>query len=151
MVDLLGRLSNQASPPVDHLSPDDQPVRQVVGADRTVHRGRRARRLTKGQIEGLIAQYQAGAPIESLMSDFDITRQTLFQHVKRSGIAKRTDVSRWTDAQLQEATNLYLGGASLSSVGRQFGIGATTVWNRLRAAGVTLKPRPGSQESTPAT
>lgn len=143
VVDLLGQLSNHP-PTVGHQHVDGQasPVDAVGSTPRV--RGRQApRRLTKKGVALLVKRYEDGEPIAALIIDFGITKQTLFSHLRRSGVTKRSTNLTWSDEELGEAIALYESGASLAAVADHMGVGSTTVWNRFRAAGVTLRPRRG--------
>ncbi len=43
-------------------------------------------RLTKEKVSKLLAGYQAGQPIRSLVQQFGINRDTIYEHLRRAGI-----------------------------------------------------------------
>jgi transposase-like protein len=113
-VDLLGRLSNPAQ-----------------------------RRLSPADVDDLIATYRAGATIRHLAAEFGIHRTAVAAHLDRHQIPRHRERTAWERGTLEEAAELYASGLSLADVADQFGIDAQTVANRLRRAGVAVRPRRG--------
>jgi hypothetical protein len=91
----------------------------------------------------LLDDYRNGEKIVELASRFGINKPTMLHHVAAAGLPRRTDSRRWSSDDLGVASAMYQDGASLAVIGDRFDLGATTVWNRLRAAGVELRPRRG--------
>lgn len=101
------------------------------------------RRLSPADIDDLVAAYKAGANIRQLAANFGVHRTTVTAHLDRQRIRGHHTLTAWTDDTLREATELYATGLSLAAVATRFGIDAQTVANRLRRAGVPVRPRRG--------
>lgn len=143
MVDLIGRLSNPRAEPVRANFGDDlEHSAQVVEPVPRPSRPRR-RRLTGPEVSDLLEGYRAGEKLGTLASRLGTSKDTDIREVTRAGIAKRSESLGWSGDDLLAAAEMYRAGASLASVGERFGIGSTTVWDRFRAAGISLRPRNG--------
>jgi len=143
VVDLIGRLSNPRRPFVESSVAGDADGLPVAD-EAPVRRVRpRHQRLEPCQVAELLKGYEAGQRLDALMATFGISKDTVLRHVDRAGMPKRSESRGWSDVDLGVASTMYGEGASLAVIGELFGIGSTTVWNRLRAAGVPLRSRPG--------
>ncbi len=78
-----------------------------------------------------------------LAGRFAISRTTVMAHLDRRNVQRRVAVREWDDDALSRAARSYADGSSLAHIGDQFGIDPQTVANRLRRAGVAIRPRPG--------
>ena len=87
-------------------------------SDRT---GARLRRLSTGEVEGLIEKYRSGATVKTLAEEYAIHRSTVMDHLRRHGIPRRSDSMRWTPEQLAHATSLYRQGLSAAAISSQYG------------------------------
>jgi AraC-like DNA-binding protein len=100
------------------------------------------RRLARPEIEALVDQYRGGTQeLQELAAEFGVHRTTVAAHLDRAGVTVRRKAL--TAAQIDEATRLYESGWSLARIGRHLGVYPTSVYYRLRQAGVRLRPRPG--------
>ena len=108
---------------------------------RTTHR--RKRRLSKPEIDQIIAKYQSGASTNQLMIEHHLAKRTISALLRARGAKLRRQ--GLTDDQAREAANLYIAGRSLAWIANHFGgISPTTVARALRRQGLSLRSRPGS-------
>ena len=77
------------------------------------------------------------------MHEFGIHRTTVAGHLDRHRVARHNEQRAWDDEILNQAAEVYATGRSLADVADQFGVDAQTVANRVRRAGVALRPRRG--------
>lgn len=98
------------------------------------------RRLLPHEINDLIDAYRDGVEVRELAIRFNIHRTTVLAHVARAGVPGRRDK---LNGRIDEARLLYEQGWSLKRVGEELGVGASTVYNAFRAAGVRTRPRRG--------
>lgn len=114
----------------------DQPVRSD-------HRPlmRRARQLPDDEIARLVADYEAGVLVDDIALKCGTRRGTVTEIMKTTG--RRVRCKGLSDPELAQATELYEGGASLATVGREGGIDAMTIRTWLLRAGVRIRPRNG--------
>ena len=95
----------------------------------------------------LVASYLDGTTIKELAQQFEVHRDTVFEHVRRQGLPFRRNVyARLTDQQIAEAVKMYQSGMSLRAVGRQLKVSADTARKVLVEAGVTLRSRSGRSD-----
>lgn len=120
---------------------DCLPGQQVTGT--SVLSRQPQRRLEVQAVEALTADYRAGATVRQLSERYRIDRVTVMRHLKREGVRTRQSARTLTDEQLAEASWRYEAGASLASVAASLGINPQTLNNKLRAAGVIIRPRRG--------
>lgn len=102
----------------------------------------RQRRLRVGEVDDLVAGYEAGTQIDDLADKFGIHRATVHAHLNRRGIDRRSSPGLAPD-QIVQAAMHYTGGESLLTVARRFSVDAETIRTRLRDAGVEIRPRRG--------
>lgn len=100
-------------------------------------------RLSPARVDELALAYQRGATVRELVEQFGVHRTTVLDHLKRRGIARRANVRKLTDEQVQEAARYYGAGNSLVTTGRRFGVDASTVSREFRRARIVLRPRRG--------
>ncbi len=105
-------------------------------------------RRASGEIlaEDLERLYAAeGRSIEAVALMLGWSPSAVRTQLVRLGIARRTPWARnAVTCDVDELRRLYDQGLSLSAIARQAGCSLTTVWRKLSAAGVTLRP-PGSE------
>jgi transposase-like protein len=87
-------------------------------------------------------------PVEEMVGEhsgdeFGIHRTTVTGHLDRHGVPRHSEQTAWDDETLEQAAELYATGLSLAAVAHRFGIGAQTVANRFRRAGLPVRPRRG--------
>lgn len=119
---------------------------QVRAPERQVVR-QAQRRLDTGEADQLRQAYQAGAGVVELAGMFDISRQTVSDHLDRAGVERRPQ--GLAKADITEAAELYAAGWSLKRLERRFGVSAETVRQALLAADTTLRARPGWKGEKP--
>ncbi|MBL8777322.1 MAG: helix-turn-helix domain-containing protein [Acidimicrobiales bacterium] len=142
-MDLTALFSNPVDPnPLGEKPPQD--ADPEVDGPRTRRAKQVQRRLTTDEVAELVRRYQAGETADLLAAAFQIHRTTVTSHLERNGIQRRGGGRRVLAADdVQVAAELYEGGQSLASIGRQFDVHHTTVANELRQAGVEIRPRRG--------
>jgi predicted HTH domain antitoxin len=104
-----------------------------------------AKQLDAGQVETLIAGYQAGATVYELGDRFSIDRRTVSQILHRHDVPMRR--RGLSPEQTDEAVHLYEEGWSLARIGEWMGVDPTTVLNRLRERGVRMRDVHGRERS----
>jgi DNA-directed RNA polymerase specialized sigma24 family protein len=139
-VELIGQLSNPAYQgnlaKLTHQIDND---RAKTALPRTPRQ--RQRRLSADEAEALVATYEAGTPINELTALYGIHRETVVRHLDRALVSRRT--TPLAEVGIDELIKLYDGGWSLKRIGERFGVQPTSVYYRLRRAGVTMRPRSG--------
>jgi Mn-dependent DtxR family transcriptional regulator len=103
----------------------------------------RTKRLNEGQVQQLIAGYEAGATVYELGDRFGISRQTVGKILKRRGVTMRR--RGLNQQQIDEAVQLYENGWSLARIGERMQVDPTTVLNRLLERGVRTRDTQGRQ------
>ena len=101
------------------------------------------RRLSPTDVDDLINEYRAGKTINQLASCYGVHRTTIAAHLDHHHIPRHHERARWDDDTLREAAAQYATGLSLADVAAGYGIDPQTVANRLRRAGIPIRPRPG--------
>lgn len=101
----------------------------------------RQRRLTKQQTESLVAEYEAGALVIQLATNYKISRQTVSNMLRRRQVALRP--KGLSGEQIQAAVVLYAQGASVATIGKALGVDGKTVWSRLKEQGVEMRDSHG--------
>ena len=84
-----------------------------------------------------MADYQAGVKVRDLADRYRVNRNTVIQHINRSGV--RCHYPAMNPEEVEEAAQLYESGRSLVSVSEHFGVNATTVRSALLKAGVAMR------------
>jgi DNA-binding MarR family transcriptional regulator len=108
--------------------------RQAEGQER---RRQYHRRLGPSDVAGLLAAYQAKEPVHKLAKRFGIHRVTVTALLKRHGNELRH--AGLAPEQIPVAASLYRQGWSLAKLGDLLGADPSTVWRKLRAAGVRMR------------
>lgn len=161
-MDLQGRLSNplriaetlaaQGSQPTGD-TPEDLESARIRASDNPSETPREAKerlsnppqqRLSPGDVVDLIAAYRNGAKVSQLAADWDVHRHTITACLDRHKVERRDARRQWSPSQLEQARIMYAHGHSLATVGTEFSIDPTTVANRFRRAGISVRPRRGS-------
>jgi hypothetical protein len=93
-----------------------------------------------------VADYQGGRSVRQLVRTYAINRTTVLDHLERRGVARRRNVRKLTDDDVQRAAHMYRSGASLIEVGERFAVDASTLGRELDRAGVRRRP-PGRPRS----
>jgi uncharacterized protein YjcR len=89
----------------------------------------------------LTADYLAGVKVKVLAERYGITRQTVFDHIRRRGIPRRSP--GLGPDEVDEARGLYESGKSLATIGGLLGVNAETVRLTLTKAGVSMRDQHG--------
>jgi DNA invertase Pin-like site-specific DNA recombinase len=143
-VDLLGRYSNP-----DNVARLNR-VLSGQGRDRPSHRPvpslkQKQTRLTDSDRNEVIERYRDGESGAALAHEFGIHRATLFNIVRRAGIAPRYNIVTEDDIALMRS--MYDGGQSLAAIGKHFGVSDGTVINAFRKLEILTRPRGTNQWS----
>ena len=143
-VDLLEQLSNHSAgllALVNEVETADWPARSTQTNCKPgppkFHQTQK--RLDPDQIARLIAEYEAGSPVNDLAVTYGLNRSTVLHHLKRQGVPRRR--SRLTIADVEKIVGLYAYGESVERIALELRIGATTVRRALVKAGVELRRR----------
>jgi transposase-like protein len=136
--DELGHYSNP--PPAATLEPPSGDVRDTPPP---AARHRTQRRLRDREVDTLVEAYRAGKTIKQVAQQFGITRTTVMAHLDRRHVQRRLAAKQWDDATLAGAAASYAKGYSLAHIAHHHDLDPQTVANRLRRAGVAIRPRPG--------
>lgn len=94
------------------------------------------RRLSPGELEALVAAYEAGARVCELAKTYDLHRTTVARHVARAGKTRPV----MTEAQIDAAVALYRDGWTLHNVGQHLGVADQTIRRVLVERTVTIRP-----------
>lgn len=141
MVDLSALLSN---PSESCLHLWTQPLSATPPAAGSPPRVlQRQTRLADDQVKLLIDQHQAGCSARQLAVEFGINRETVLEHLKRAGVARRPHVRKMTDEQVAQAARIYRDGLSLRNTAERFGVSERTLRTELGRAGEPIRPRRG--------
>jgi hypothetical protein len=134
----VGHYSNPAPP-----STGEQPSARDSATPPPATTHRTQRRLRSVEVEALVDQYHTGATITQLVKRFQISRTTVMAHLDRRGVQRRSVAKQWDHKKLASAARSYADGSSLATIAAQFGLDPSTVANRFRRAGVSIRPRRG--------
>jgi len=93
--------------------------------------------LAHEQVDGLVADYQAGMKVSDIAAKYSVNRWTVRHHLIRREIPVR--LRGMDDAQVPEAIALYGAGHTLAEIGRLLDADPGTVRNTLRREGVELR------------
>lgn len=99
---------------------------------------RRARRLSMQERAVIIEEYKAGESMARLGLKHKVSRHTISELLKRSGVeARQPKVMR--EAEVTKAVNLYEAGYSLKEIGELLGFDAETIRQKLIKRGVQTR------------
>ena len=96
------------------------------------------RRLTSAEVAALIADYGFGMSIVQLVDRYEINRSTVYAHLRRHKVDRRS-TTKLTTEQIAEAAEAYRAGATSMELGERYGVGCDTILRRLRRVGVQLR------------
>ena len=138
----MGRYSNQTEMTSEleellNMTPEPGPV--IERREKQFHH-----RLRSEEIAQLIADYRSGVKVKELAVSYRINRDTVIEHVRRAG-GIRHCYPALVPEEIIEAVQLYQCGQSLATVGRHFGINASTVRSALLRAGVPMRDCQGRE------
>ena len=94
-------------------------------------------RLASGRVAQLVAEYQAGADMNTLAHTYGVHRHSVRNHLSKAGVEVRR--LGLTEPQVTEAVRLYLAGQSLAKLGETFGCDHTTVRRALLKHGLVMR------------
>jgi DNA-directed RNA polymerase specialized sigma24 family protein len=115
---------------------------EAVGAEARARTPRQAQhRLTREEVDALVAAYLSGLTLDELAASFAVDSLTAAKHLELRRVARRG--RKLSEEQVAEAIALYQAGWSLTQLGERFGIYPQSIAYRLKRAGVLLRPRPG--------
>ena len=103
-----------------------------------------ARKLTDGQEQQLIALYQDGVAIALLREQFGVSRQMIYNVLRRngSGSAGRTRHRAFAPEQIADMTARWEAGKSQADIAAAYRSDRKTIRRALSAAGVNVETRP---------
>ena len=122
----------------DDLSGDIEPSFPQVNEVNPA-RYRQNRKLSPAQRAKLADEYQFGMSALELARKYKMHRHTVARHLEREGVAVRGQL-KMTPQLVEHAKQLYTDGHSLTEVGKQLGVEASTVGKALKRSGVQLRP-----------
>lgn len=99
---------------------------------------RRLHKLSEAQVEELVAAYLGGATITSLATQFNVNRTTVMAVLDRRRTPRRHQGRVLTDAEVQQALQLYRNGLGLRAVGVKLGADYRVVRRALMDAGMRV-------------
>jgi hypothetical protein len=85
------------------------------------------RRLSKADVDYMVAKYQAGSTIKDLVVDMGIHRTTIMDHLEKRGIPRRGHKRKLNDEIALEAKNLRDLGFSYYELARKYNVSADTI------------------------
>jgi lambda repressor-like predicted transcriptional regulator len=97
------------------------------------------RKLSPAERTNLAEEYRFGTSALGLARKYKMHRRTVAAHLEREGVAVREQL-KVTPRLIEWAKQLYANGQSLSAIGKQLGVEASTVGKALKRAGVKLRP-----------
>jgi hypothetical protein len=127
----------------------DWPASLPDEVPRHVFNYRTMRPLRQGEVDELVAAYQAGATVFDLAARFGIDRKTVGQHLRRRGID--TTPAGLQPDEVRAAVELYEVGWSLIRIAEKFDVAGNTVRRYLLEAGVELRLRRGWPKNDTST
>ena len=95
------------------------------------------------QIEQLVADYQAGQTVYELAAQYGINARVSAKQLHARGVSMR--MRGLFTAQVDQAVQLYVEGASLVTIGQRLDVDAGTVHARLRERGVLMRDAHGRE------
>jgi hypothetical protein len=116
---------------------NDQPVTLNTCSNSTMPVRQRQRRLEPSKVTELITNYQAGAQVKDLATQFNVERRTVSAILRRYGIPPRP--RGLNQQQVEEAAQMYGEDWSLARIGSKLGVSAETVRKRLQERGVVMR------------
>jgi len=125
--------------------PTSQPDSAIQGAPAspTTEPKQQQRRLTKSQQADLVERYRSGDLMTDLAETYGIDRRTVSSILKRHDVPSRP--RGLSVEQVQEAVLMYAQGKSLAAIGKDLGVDAGTVHNRLREQGAQMRDAHGRE------
>jgi len=138
-VELVCSYSNRRlefAPLLDALGSTPRVVRRPEGTPTQIHR-----RIPETLHDRFRSDYMDGVPIKELAIDYRVSRETVFKQAARLNLPPRNP--KLHHDYIEFAAALYEGGASLATIGAQFGVAANTVRSALLSRGVLTRPPSG--------
>lgn len=105
----------------------------------------RQTRLDEEETSQLVARYCAGATVYELADQFGCHRTTVSDYLKAQGVKMR--LTSLTEAEIDQASELYESGLSLTKVGELMGANAETIRQRLLKRDVARRDPHGHQRA----
>lgn len=100
--------------------------------------------LSEARQAEAVAQYVSGAPVKEIANRFGVHRVTVSEICKRHGVEFHSTTRRVTKEQAEIAVCRCGEGASLTAIGKEFGLSPSTIWKRLVKVGVELRSPGGA-------
>lgn len=143
-MEVLVRYSNQT-----HLLHQLRKVTEAVASDpvrpvetavvRRVHK--LDERIDSELIARIVAEYEAGASAAVIGDMFNLSKRSIIKILREASVAIR--LPRMSEAEIQEATRLYVSGLSLVDVGKRLDREHSTIYKVLKRAGVRMRDSHG--------
>jgi transposase-like protein len=95
----------------------------------------RQRRLRQDEVALLVEDYVRGASVDELIAAHGVNRTTVYAHLDRNGIERRTGAGKLSADQVRRAADLHEHGQAMSTIALEFGVGEETVRRALRRPG----------------
>ena len=92
------------------------------------------RRLSKADVDYMVARYQEGATIKELVIDMGIHRTTIMDHLEKRGIPRRGHKRKLNDEIALEAKALHDLGFSYYELARKYHVSADTIKREIERA-----------------
>jgi hypothetical protein len=106
-----------------------------------VHAARR--RLPAETIQQLVTDYQARVPSTELAKRFGVSKGAVLHLLRKQGVSIRRQ--SMTEAEVEQATQLYRAGNSLVAVGAKLGYDHGTIHRALKQANVSMRDSHGRE------
>lgn len=119
---------------------------RIADLDTAERRQRPHAKLSDDQVDEMIALYRDGATVYELANQFGCHRQTVSRWLRSRGVHMR--LTGMTPEQVEEAQLLYESGMTLKAVGQAIGVSRNHIRDHLVDAGVRLRNRTSSKDST---
>lgn len=133
---------NETSRQIDGLVEEAQAsIRQPSIPGPSSPRGHR--KLPARTRQEIVNRYQAGERVVDIALVLSINKVTVIDHLNRASVQRRP--LGMSDAQIDEAVQLYDSGLSLARIGERLGFSARTIQSRLRERGVRFRDTHGRE------
>lgn len=140
MVDLTSLFSSLSTSVLDVCRKATTGARTTRARPRTLPDRQRQIRLSDDEVDQMVIDYKSGQPICQLVRMYAVHRTTVLEHLERRGVARRPNVRKLTDGDVNRAAHLYTNGASLVRVGEAFSVNESTIRREFSVAGVQIRP-----------
>ena len=130
MVEAIGQLSHL----VEILSTAPKVARKPRGAPKA-----RQRRLTRLDVDRIVADYETGLTVDQTAAKNEIHRTTAMHWLKKRGVKTRRNVRKLTDIQVVTAGRRYVLGESIPSIAEELEVDPETLRREFRSFGIQIR------------